>query len=114
MPRLNKQESAAKYNMVGPRWVRSAVTASLLLWVPAQAAAQSCSLCYTQAAAAGQKLIEALRSGILILIIPPTLMTIGMIFVAHRKQYDTRAPQEELPQDGKWQTNPGSEWWIGN
>jgi hypothetical protein len=34
---------------------------------------QSCALCYTQAASAGARMIQALRSGILILIVPPTL-----------------------------------------
>ncbi len=35
-------------------------------------------------------MIEALRSGILILIAPPTFMTIGVIFVCYRKRNQTR------------------------
>jgi len=31
-------------------------------------------------------MIQALRSGILILIIPPTLMSIGMIFIVRQKR----------------------------
>ena len=57
---------------------------------PASAFAQSCALCYTQAAMAGQRMIEALRSGILILVIPPTLASVGMLFVVHRKRNQTR------------------------
>lgn len=52
--------------------------------VPAMA--QSCALCYTQAASAGGRMIEALKSGILILIIPPTVTSIGMVFVMYRNR----------------------------
>jgi hypothetical protein len=60
----------------------------LLLSVPAFA--QSCALCYTQAASSGQRMIQALKSGILILIAPPTLMSVGLIFVCYRKRNQTR------------------------
>ena len=66
-----------------------------LLLAPA-AAAQSCALCYTQASSAGARMIEALRSGILVLIIPPTLMTVGMFFVIHRKTYQYRHSEGEI------------------
>jgi hypothetical protein len=60
----------------------------LLAWavLAIPAFSQSCSLCYTQAASAGARMIEALRSGILILIIPPTAMSVGMIFIVHHKR----------------------------
>jgi hypothetical protein len=54
------------------------------------ALAQSCALCYTQAASAGARMIQALRSGILILILPPTLMSIGMIFIVYHKRNQFR------------------------
>jgi hypothetical protein len=54
------------------------------------ASAQSCALCYTQAASSGARMIHALRSGILILVAPPTLMTIGAIVVCYRKRNQTR------------------------
>lgn len=62
---------------------------------------QNCALCYTQAASAGQRMIEALRSGILILILPPTLGSIAMIFVVHRKRNQVRRPEagDESGQD---------------
>jgi hypothetical protein len=71
------------------RPVRRVVLASLALAalaLPLPAFSQSCALCYTQAASAGARMIEALRSGILILIIPPTLMSVGMIFIVHHKR----------------------------
>jgi cbb3-type cytochrome oxidase subunit 3 len=57
-----------------------------MLVAPSPAFSQSCALCYTQAASAGTRMIQALRSGILILIVPPTLMSIGMIFIVYRKR----------------------------
>jgi hypothetical protein len=62
----------------------------LLLTFAAPALAQSCALCYTQAASAGARMIQALRSGILILILPPTLMSIGMIFIVYHKRNQFR------------------------
>jgi len=65
--------------------------AGLILWLTAVPAfSQSCALCYTQAASAGARIIQALKSGILILILPPTLGSIGMIFVVHRKRNQVR------------------------
>jgi hypothetical protein len=61
---------------------------------PMTAAAQSCALCYTQAASAGTRMIQALQSGILILIAPPTLASIGMIFVVYRKRNQIRKAAE--------------------
>jgi hypothetical protein len=56
------------------------------------ALAQSCALCYTQAASSGRQMIEALRSGILILVIPPTLGTIAFLFIVrHRRNQIRRA-----------------------
>jgi hypothetical protein len=61
-----------------------------LLALPLPAFSQNCALCYTQAASAGAKMIQALKSGILILIIPPTLGSVGMIFVMRHKHHQTR------------------------
>jgi hypothetical protein len=61
-----------------------------LLLTAMPAFSQNCALCYTQAASAGARMIEALRSGILILILPPTLGSIGMIFVVYHKRNQVR------------------------
>lgn len=53
---------------------------------PALAMAQSCALCYTQAAGSGSRMIQALRSGILILVIPPMLICIGITWMAYKKR----------------------------
>ena len=73
----------------------------VLLLAPTSAFAQSCALCYTQAASSGSRMIQALKSGILILIVPPTLGSIGMIFVVHHKRNQVRQtePGDESRQD---------------
>ncbi len=70
------------------------------LAAPLPAFSQSCALCYTQAASAGARLIQALRSGILILIVPPTFMSIGMIFIMYRKRNQVRRT-DNLPDSGR-------------
>ena len=67
-----------------------ALVGLVMLAVPLPLFAQSCALCYTQAASAGARMIQALRSGILILILPPTFMSIGMIFIVYRKRNQFR------------------------
>ncbi len=62
------------------------LAAVVLLASPLPALAQSCALCYTQAASAGSRMIDALKSGILILIVPPTLMSIGMVLIMYRNR----------------------------
>lgn len=56
------------------------------LTVPTAAWAQNCALCYTQAASAGSRMIAALRSGILILMVPPMLICIGITWMAYKKR----------------------------
>jgi hypothetical protein len=53
---------------------------------PSYLFAQGCALCYTQAAGAGSRLIHALRSGILVLLIPPMLICIGLAVMAYKKR----------------------------
>jgi ABC-type Fe3+ transport system permease subunit len=53
---------------------------------PALVFAQSCALCYSQAAGSGTRLIQALRSGILILVFPPMLICVGLAVMAYRKR----------------------------
>ena len=73
----------------------------IILLAPVPAFAQSCALCYTQAASSGSRMIQALKSGILILIVPPTLGSIGMIFVVYHKRNQVRRTEsgEESRQD---------------
>ena len=79
-----------------------------ILLAPLPAFAQSCALCYTQAASSGSRMIQALRSGILILIAPPTFMTAGMIFVCYRKRNQTR-DKENGESDREWKKDDPSD-----
>ena len=59
---------------------------ALALGTPVLAFAQNCALCYTQAAGSGSRMIAALRSGILILAVPPTLICAGITWMAYKKR----------------------------
>jgi hypothetical protein len=76
-----------------------AAVVGLLAVFPLSAFGQSCALCYTQAAASGSRMIQALKSGILILIAPPTFMSVGLIFVCYRKRNKTRKDTGEFDND---------------
>jgi hypothetical protein len=78
-----------------------ALAALIIILFPAAAMAQSCALCYTQAASSGSRMIQALRSGILILIAPPTFGTVGLILICYRKRNQTR-DAEGSESDREW------------
>jgi hypothetical protein len=73
----------------------------MVVGFPQSCFAQSCALCYTQAAAAGARMIEALRSGILVLIVPPTLMSLGVIGIVYRKRNQFKR-EEDLAESDRW------------
>jgi hypothetical protein len=75
----------------------------VILLMPSSAFAQSCALCYTQAASSGSRMIQALKSGVLVLIVPPTIGSVGVIFVMHRKRNQVRRIDESDGQsDQDW------------
>jgi hypothetical protein len=80
-----------------PSFVRVLVTVAAIVVIcwPVSAMAQSCALCYTQAAASGARMIQALKSGILILIIPPTLASVGLIGVLYHKRHQFAGGDEQ-------------------
>jgi hypothetical protein len=78
------------------------LVALAMLAAPLPAFSQSCALCYTQAASAGARMIQALRSGILILIVPPTFMSVGMIFIVYRKRNQFRRADDAPDSDRNW------------
>ncbi len=64
--------------------------------------AQSCALCYTQAASAGAHIIQALRSGILVLVIPPAFLSVGITVMAYRKRNQFIDPQSPAGTERNW------------
>jgi hypothetical protein len=78
-----------------------ALAAFMILLSPVPAFSQTCALCYTQAASSGSRMIQALKSGILVMIVPPTLGSIGMIFVVYKKRNQVRRTEEEESEEAQ-------------
>jgi len=84
-------------------WIFAIALAGLvMLLVPVPASAQGCALCYTQAAASGTRMIQALKSGILILVTPPTLGSVGVIILLYRKRNQVRRPDSDDESGEDW------------
>ena len=82
--------------------IRRVATAATVLIAATACHAQSCALCYTQVAGAGSRLIQGLRSGIIVLIIPPMFMSVGITVLAYRKR------NQCVPTEGR--EEPLSDW----
>ena len=76
---------------------KAAVVGALVLASNAVAYAQSCALCYTQAAGAGHRFIQGLRTGILVLIVPPMFMSVAITVLAYKKRNRTNDQKSEDP-----------------
>ncbi len=74
----------------------------LLLAVALPAWGQSCSMCYTQAASAGARMVQALRSGILILIFPPMGICVGLMVMSYKKRNRFHNGGEDGKSDLGW------------
>ena len=69
------------------RWKSGALAAGVLssaIAFSGNAFAQGCASCYTSAAAGGPETAHALRSGILLLLFPPTIIFAGIIITLRR------------------------------
>jgi hypothetical protein len=84
-----------------PRWLRQGIGALLSLMVllaPHALFAQGCALCYTQAASSTQRFIQALRSGIVILMVPPMFLSVMFTVMAYRRR--NGSCDDLLPEEG--------------
>ncbi len=79
-----------------------ALTGAVVLATNAACYAQSCALCYTQAAAAGHRFIQGLRTGILVLIVPPMFMSVGITVLTYRKRNRTNEQKESDKPQNDW------------
>lgn len=75
---------------------------ALILAASAPGYAQSCALCYTQAASASHRMIQGLRTGILVLIVPPMFMSVGIAVLAYRKRNRTNDKPESRNSGNDW------------
>ncbi len=66
--------------------LRKIAVLGLSLLAPTLLFAQNCALCYTQAAGSGSRMIHALKSGILVLVVPPMLICVGITWMAYKKR----------------------------
>jgi hypothetical protein len=74
----------------------AAIASLLVLLSPQALLAQGCALCYTQAAGSTQRFIQALRSGIVILMVPPMFLSVMFTVMAYRRRkasYDDLFPE---------------------
>ena len=79
-----------------------ALTGALILAANAACYSQSCALCYTQAAGSGHRFIQALKTGILVLIVPPMFMSVGITVLAYKKRNRTNDKKESDKSDNDW------------
>jgi hypothetical protein len=84
------------------RRAKVALTGALVLAANTACYAQSCALCYTQAAGAGHRFIQGLRTGILVLIVPPMFMSVGITVLAYKKRNRTNDKKESDKSDNDW------------
>jgi len=69
------------------KWLAAAAACVLLLGVTApHAIAQGCAMCYQTAAASGAPVREALRHGILILLLPAISLFLGIFAYIYRRR----------------------------
>jgi len=80
---MTARNESSSYSKV---WLRCVAALLLAVLAPALTFAQNCALCYTQAAGSGSRMIHALKSGILILMIPPMCICIGLTVMAWKKR----------------------------
>lgn len=83
------------------RRLRTLFAGFLILAANTAAYAQGCALCYTQAAGSGHRFIQGLRTGILVLIVPPMFMSVGITVLAYKKRNRTTDQNSE---------KSGSDW----
>ena len=96
IPRLSRHIMSRRTKL------KTALTGLLVLAANALCHAQSCALCYTQAAASGHRFIQGLRTGILVLIVPPMFLSVGITFLAYKKRNRTNTLQESEKSGNDW------------
>lgn len=84
------------------RRAKLAISGLVVLAANTASYSQSCALCYTQAAGAGHRFIQGLRTGILVLIVPPMFMSLGITWLAYKKRNRTNDHNESGKSNHDW------------
>ena len=79
-------EKSAKVSRHAVSWIVWLIAAIVLLSTSSLVYAQGCAMCYTSAAASKAGALHALRSGILILLLPVLAMCSGITVVIYRSR----------------------------
>ncbi len=82
--------------------MKVALTGAFVLAANVAGYAQSCALCYTQAAGSGHRFIQGLKTGILVLIVPPMFMSVGITILAYKKRNRTNDQKESDKSANDW------------
>ena len=85
-------------NGIRANWMRGVLASLALFSSSGLAHAQGCAMCYTSAAASRAGAIQALRSGILILLVPALLMFAGIFVVIYRSRNRFSAAADWTPE----------------
>jgi hypothetical protein len=96
------ERSAMNLRMQHTKRIRLALILLLLASLAGPAYAQSCALCYTQAASAGARMVQGLRSGILILIFPPMAICLGITVMSYKKRNHFRRDESTRTSNLGW------------
>lgn len=78
----------------------SALAVLAFMFSPAALYAQSCAMCYQNAAASGPRLITALKHGILVLLFPPLLIFAGILGLAISRRNSFASDEQPEPDSG--------------
>jgi hypothetical protein len=79
-------EMSAKLSRQAVSWIVWLIAIAVLLCSSSLIYAQGCAMCYTSAAAAKAGALHALRSGILILLLPVLVMCSGISVIIYRSR----------------------------
>jgi hypothetical protein len=79
---------------------RSALALAAYLLRPSALLAQGCAMCYQTASKSGNQTIQALKHGILIMLLPPIVITAGICYLSYHKRNlssrDAKTPGPDL------------------
>jgi hypothetical protein len=89
-----------------PGRIAVAIAALGTLFSPAALYAQSCAMCYQNAAASGPRTIAALKQGILVLLFPPLFIFCGILGLAFSRRNAFAQGEAEYENDIDTATPP--------
>ena len=84
-------------------WLSALALTVTMFFLNAAPAAAQCVICYTTAAASGDRGIRALQIGILVLLVPTLTMLAGVLWLAYRRRNPDPSGSEIATKDPNWE-----------